>query len=400
MKIKITIFFCLLLTASLCPVSFLGQGAPSKPTTIQKSPVLTQKSQIPPGTLQVASADQDLTSHGCKYFLGRKSQYLCQTEAGYNSCLAYLKQGLAQYCAWADHPDSVVTPKKLAADQDLTGHGCKHFLGRKGQYLCETEDGYHSCLVYLKQGLTSYCAWGNHPDTATKAATPQDAAASLKFYTCTLNSEGVWTCPTNAGYNTCQAYKNGGAVKGCAKGGLTPQELAAMQAIASALHHRVPLYRLIAPNTSLHFYTIDEAEKNALIKYKGFELEGVTGWVYPKPEPGTVPLYRLVLNIPNIGTDHFYTIHADQKNGAITQFGFIDEGIACYVSLAQAAGTLPLYRLYKPDPPSNDSGEFTAYIPGSHDHFYTASEDEKFSAMFQFGYNSEGNEGYVWTKSN
>ncbi len=39
-----------------------------------------------------------------------------------------------------------------------------------------------------------------------------------------------------------------------------------------------------------------------------------------------VPLYRLRNNV-----EHFYTTSAEERDNAVSQYGYIEEGIACYV---------------------------------------------------------------------
>ncbi len=41
-----------------------------------------------------------------------------------------------------------------------------------------------------------------------------------------------------------------------------------------------------------------------------------------------VPLYRLRNNV-----EHFYTTSAEERDNAVTQYGYTEEGIACYVDL-------------------------------------------------------------------
>ena len=157
----------------------------------------------------------------------------------------------------------------------------------------------------------------------------------------------------------------------------------------------VPLYRLLDTQSQQHFYTANQVEKDSVLKYQKyvvdgiiypvFKYEGITGYVYMERVSGTIPLYRLVLNG---SSKHFYTTKADERDQAIAKYNYKSEGIACYVSEKQQPGTAPLFRLYRPA----SSGVVE-------DHFYTASEDERYKAQFTFGYQPERNEGYIWTGS-
>jgi hypothetical protein len=115
--------------------------------------------------------------------------------------------------------------------------------------------------------------------------------------------------------------------------------------------------------TGDHFYTTARTERDGAIALYGYIDEGIACYVYSSQAAGTTPLYRL-LN-PNNG-DHFYTTSAVERDGAVANLGYTDEGIACYVFGFQATGTTPLYRLLNPH---------------NGDHFYTTSEAEAYNAM-------------------
>jgi hypothetical protein len=66
------------------------------------------------------------------------------------------------------------------------------------------------------------------------------------------------------------------------------------------------------------------------------------------------------------GTDHFYTISVNERDGAYNLYGYINEGIACHVFPTQASGTTPLFRLLNPQ---------------NGDHFYTTSAAERAVAL-------------------
>ncbi len=65
--------------------------------------------------------------------------------------------------------------------------------------------------------------------------------------------------------------------------------------------------------------------------------------------------------------DHFYTTSAQERDGAIADFGYASEGIACWVAVLPAPqGPTPLFRLFNPN---------------TGDHFYTTSAAERNSAV-------------------
>jgi hypothetical protein len=144
-------------------------------------------------------------------------------------------------------------------------------------------------------------------------------------------------------------------------------ELVAGYLFDSQASGTVPLYRLYNPSNGDHFYTTDAAERDNAVSQAGYQHELVAGYIYETPQlirdsvitPVTTELYRLFN--PQTG-DHFYTIDGVERNNAISQLGFRDEGVACFVFPDQRSDTVPLHRLYHP-----------ALV----DHFYTTSTQER-----------------------
>lgn len=134
----------------------------------------------------------------------------------------------------------------------------------------------------------------------------------------------------------------------------------------------VALYRLF--NGTDHFYTADSNERNVAISTYGYRDEGIACYVSQSPTPGTVALYRLANS-----KEHFYTADPNERNAAISTYGYRDEGIACYVSQSAASGTVALYRLFN-----------------GTDHFYTIDPNERDAAISKAGYHAEGIACYVW----
>ncbi|PBK66688.1 hypothetical protein ARMSODRAFT_959829 [Armillaria solidipes] len=91
----------------------------------------------------------------------------------------------------------------------------------------------------------------------------------------------------------------------------------------------VPLYRMYSPSAVDHFYTTNGNERNNAVQNLGYNDEGiVTGYIYPSASCGGVPFYRLYNPTAH---DHFYTANANEKNTAAQTDGYVDEGIAGYV---------------------------------------------------------------------
>lgn len=103
-----------------------------------------------------------------------------------------------------------------------------------------------------------------------------------------------------------------------------------------------PVYRLYNPNTGEHFYTMDEAERDALDQI-GWKYEGVA-WS-SDPDDSALAVYR-VYN-PNSG-DHHYT--ADQHEyDTLASLGWRKEGISWYSAPKNASGARAVYRIYNPN---------------------------------------------------
>jgi len=136
------------------------------------------------------------------------------------------------------------------------------------------------------------------------------------------------------------------------------------------------------------FYAIDYAPTHVVLHFdvSRYRSEGVAGYVYPDPQPGTAPFYRwvnrkraehvytlnpngpdrriykpekvacFVFAAPQPETvalyrwrsrfDRFYTTAPDGEGAG--RKGYRPEGIACYVYTTEKPGTVPLYRFAEP----------------------------------------------------
>ena len=189
----------------------------------------------------------------------------------------------------------------------------------------------------------------------------------------------------------------------------------------------VPLYRLFAPSTGIHFYTTDENRKQESLG-SGWNSEGIAAHILNQQAPGTVPLFVL---LEKLRFDHEegnpifgYTTSEQDKdqllqNTGDTGCGYVKtgdggvwhldgNGIAGYIASTQLTGTVPLYHLYHPPMFGPDEIErdnpiqmanfrhFRRCRPSSYDAFYTINEAEKNKALSTYGYKFVRIEGYVW----
>ena len=114
------------------------------------------------------------------------------------------------------------------------------------------------------------------------------------------------------------------------------------------------LYRYFHTGSGDHFYTTTWEE---LFGGGGaWSYEGIQCYVSPDQRAGTVPLYRYF----HTGSgDHFYTTSWDELGSGGNGWNY--EGVQCFVYANQEPGTVPLYRYF------NNANT---------DHFYTTSWDE------------------------
>ncbi len=128
-----------------------------------------------------------------------------------------------------------------------------------------------------------------------------------------------------------------------------------------------PIYRFWSPSYLHHFYTISEAEKDAVIANwsDAWTYESVGFQAFPSSsQAGLAPVYRFWSPLYN---SHFYTISEAEKNAVIATWPsstWTYETVAFYAypEGSQPAGASPVYRFW-----SNAFGG----------HFYTISETEK-----------------------
>jgi hypothetical protein len=93
-----------------------------------------------------------------------------------------------------------------------------------------------------------------------------------------------------------------------------------------------PVHRFWSERSGSHLYTIDEAEKDALLAHSSWTYEGVAFYAYPegRQPDDSLPVYRFWNPSSN---SHLYTIDPHEAQGLLTQHQdmFIFEGTAFYV---------------------------------------------------------------------
>ncbi len=132
-----------------------------------------------------------------------------------------------------------------------------------------------------------------------------------------------------------------------------------------ALTGTFDMYRLYNPNSSEHFYTADQNEKEYLIK-AGWKDEGIA---WKAPEISSTPVYRLYNK--NAG-DHHYTIDENERD-YLVKIGWTFEKIGWYSDDERGVS---IYRQYNPNAKA-----------GSHN--YTANRLEN-DHLVNLGWTAEG----------
>ncbi len=122
-----------------------------------------------------------------------------------------------------------------------------------------------------------------------------------------------------------------------------------------------PVVRFYNERTGTHFYTMDQAEKDQVLRlYPWFDYEGVQFYAYKTQVAGSAPVYRFFNS--STGT-HFYTIVPAEKDYVLQHFPvFAFEGPVYFAVNTPVSGSQDLYRFF-----NTRTGA----------HFYTTSAPER-----------------------
>lgn len=105
----------------------------------------------------------------------------------------------------------------------------------------------------------------------------------------------------------------------------------------------VPLHRYWNSKIGDHFYTTNYNELRS--GKNGWTYEGIQAKILSYQQPGSIPLYRYW-----VGKDHFYTTNINEigtsTTGKLGKHGYKSEGTTGYCYPSPAAGLIPLYRYW------------------------------------------------------
>jgi len=186
--------------------------------------------------------------------------------------------------------------------------------------------------------------------------------------------------------------------------------LAVVRPSAAQSIKTVPLYRLFAHRTGIHFYTIDINRKLEAIG-AGWSDEGIAAYVVDQQAPSTVPVYVLTNHAifyitgssdnTTFGNMFAFTAKLDMRDKLLatkvpnydSTWKYDRSGVGFYISAQQLPGTVPLYRLQHP------AANPQHVVFNDYDCLLTTSEAEKNDHLANHGYQIFGIEGYVWPQS-
>jgi len=144
----------------------------------------------------------------------------------------------------------------------------------------------------------------------------------------------------------------------------------------------IPVFRYYSEQSKDHFFTTNPQEIGTTTQGQtgnhGYKSEGILGYAFQAHGSTFAPVFRYWHDGHK---DHFYTTNGGEigvtNHGQVGNHGYASEGTAFYVSQHALPGLVPINRYYH---------------EGSHDHHYTANQNENVS---QHGYKHEGVLGYI-----
>jgi hypothetical protein len=105
----------------------------------------------------------------------------------------------------------IVADPNAAPVDKLPRLGCKSFLGRAGQWVCNDPVGFNACAAYVRKGAAEECRL---PATSALFASERQMTAALQAQNC-QRSGSSFQCATDKAKSICEQYRSGGMVVGC-----------------------------------------------------------------------------------------------------------------------------------------------------------------------------------------
>ena len=144
---------------------------------------------------------------GCKHFLGRVTEQLCTTEAGFDACKASVDQQKSTKCTKVGTGETYTFHKSKAGVL-----GCDDFLGRAHENLCFSQSAFNDCKAAVDQKRLTKCTKVGTGEVYVHALTKVEKLAKLAQIGCVYNSNAAdskhyktATCKTEPSYKQCEA---------------------------------------------------------------------------------------------------------------------------------------------------------------------------------------------------
>ncbi|MGD1920182.1 MAG: hypothetical protein ACFCAD_15640 [Pleurocapsa sp.] len=109
------------------------------------------------------------------------------------------------------------------------------------------------------------------------------------------------------------------------------------------IREETTVYRFFNNNTGVHFYTVNEVEKDAVIEQGNFSFEGASYESVDSLTGGSVPVYRLLNQDTGV---HLYTISEVERNTTESLSNYVFESEAFFAYATEVEGSVPIYRFF------------------------------------------------------
>ncbi len=169
------------------------------------------------------SASDTAATKSCKPFLGRADELLCPDVVAFNACKVQVDNGKMKTCrqtgSQAVYQKSPAAPPATTAS---TADACKPFLGRADEMLCTDASTYAACKAQVDGGTMKTCRMTGSSVVYAKLApamppvVPTPAAQGCKPY---LGRADEMLCNDASAYAACKAQVDNGSMKTCRQTG-------------------------------------------------------------------------------------------------------------------------------------------------------------------------------------
>ena len=144
---------------------------------------------------------------GCKRFLGRATEQLCTTQVGFDACKTSVDQQKATKCMKAGTSETYTFHKSKAGIL-----GCDDFIGRATENLCFSQAGFDACKAAVDKKQLTKCVNSATKEVYAHVPTKAEKMTKLAQIGCVYNNNAsdtkhykTATCKTESSYKQCEA---------------------------------------------------------------------------------------------------------------------------------------------------------------------------------------------------